>query len=103
MVHQLRIALIVLFLGATAIVGWGLLEAQDRIYQSNVPGIDPSNPLAQYGIESDEHRAYMDAKVRDSRWHALELETGVITITLVLWVVMPILSKTWNRDHDGEI
>jgi hypothetical protein len=103
MVHQLRIALIVLFLGATAIVGWNLLEAQDRIYQSNVPGIDPSNPLAQFGIESDEHRAYMDAKIRNARWHALELESGVITVILVLWVVMPIFSTVWSKQHAGEI
>lgn len=103
MVHQLRIALIVLFLGATAIVGWNLLEAQDRIYQSNVPGIDPSNPLAQFGIESDEHRAYMDAKIRNARWHALEMETGVITGTLMLWVVMPVFSGVWTKQHAGEI
>lgn len=103
MVHQLRIALMVLFLGATAIVGWNLLEAQDRIYQSNVPGIDPSNPLAQYGIESDEHRAYMEAKIRNARWHALSTETGVVTLTLVLWVVMPVFSSTWTKKHEGEI
>ena len=103
MVHQLRIALIVLFLGATAIVGWNLLAAQDRIYQSNVPGIDPSNPLAQFGIESDEHRAYMDAKIRNARWSALEMESGVITVILVLWVVMPVFSGVWTKQHAGEI
>lgn len=103
MVHQLRIALIVLFLGATAIVGWNLLEAQDRVYQSNVPGIDPSNPLAQYGLESQEHRAYVDAKLRNVRWHALEVETGIVTLFVVLWLVMPTMSSTWNKQHAGEI
>jgi len=103
MVHQLRIALIVLFLGATAIVAWNLFEAQDRIYQSNVPGIDPSNPLAQYGLESEEHKAYVDAKLRNARWHALEVETGVITVFAVLWLVMPTFSTTWNKQHAGEI
>jgi hypothetical protein len=103
MVHQLRLALLVLFLGATAIVGWQLLEAQDRIFQSNVPGIDPSNPLAQYGIESDEHHAYVAAKVRDARWHATEVETGVITICLVIWVTMPVFSASWTKKHEGEV
>lgn len=103
MVHQLRLAILVLFLGATAIVGWNLLEAQDRINQSNVPGIDPSNPLAQYGIESDEHHAYVQAKLRNARWHALEIETGVITIALVIWLALPVASSTWNRQHEGEV
>ncbi len=103
MVHQLRLALLVLFLGATAIVGWNLLEAQDRIFQSNVPGIDPSNPLAQYGIESDEHRAYVAAKVRDVRWNALQVETGIVTVALVLWLAMPVMSKSWAKEHEREI
>jgi len=103
MVHQLRLALLVLFLGATAIVGWSLLEAQDRIYQSNVPGIDPSNPLAQYGIESDEHRAYVDAKLRNARWHAVEVETGIVTISLFLWLTMPVFSRSWSKQHENEI
>ncbi|HVA28513.1 MAG TPA: hypothetical protein VNF68_10055 [Candidatus Baltobacteraceae bacterium] len=103
MVHQLRLALLVLFLGATAIVGWNLLEAQDRIFQSNVPGIDPSNPLAQYGIESDEHRAYVAAKVRDVRWNALQLETGIVTVALVIWLAMPVMSKSWTKEHEREI
>jgi hypothetical protein len=103
MVHQLRLALLVLFLGATAIVGWNLLEAQDRIYQSNVPGIDPSNPLAEYGIESEEHHAYVEARLRNARWHALEVETGVITVALVVWIAMPTFSRTWAKQHEGEI
>jgi len=103
MVHQLRLALLVLFLGTTSIVAWSLLEAQDRIYQSNVPGIDPSNPLAQYGIESDEHHAYVDAKLRNARWHALELETGIVTVALVLWLALPTISASWNKQHEGEI
>ena len=103
MVHQLRLALLVLFIGATAIVGWQLLEAQDRIYQSNVPGIDPSNPLAEYGIESEEHHAYVAARVRDVRWHALEVETGVITVALGIWVLMPVFSSQWSKQHSGEI
>jgi len=103
MVHQLRLALLVLFIGASAIVGWNLLAAQDRIYQSNVPGIDPSNPLAQFGIESEEHHAYVDAQLRNARWRALELETGVITVCLGIWVLMPIFSRSWSVQHDGEI
>ena len=103
MVHQLRLALLVLFLGATAIVGWNLLEAQDKIYQSNVPGIDPSNPLAQFGIESDEHKAYMAARVRDTRWNALKSETAIFSVALGIWVLMPVFSTAWNRKHEGEI
>jgi hypothetical protein len=103
MVHQLRIALIVFFLGASAVIGWNLLDAQDRIYQSNVPGIDPANPLAQYGIESEEHHAYVDAKLRNVRWRALEVETGLATICVVLWIVLPIFSGRWVKQHADEL
>ena len=40
---------------------------------------------------------------RDVRWHALEMETGVITFTLVIWVIMPVFSGVWNKQHAGEI
>lgn len=103
MVHQLRIALVVLFLGASAIVGWNLLEQQDRIHQSNIPGIDPGNPLAEYGIESAEHKAYVDAKLRNARWQAIEVETAIVTGTIVLWLVLPIFSREWTKKHSGEI
>jgi hypothetical protein len=103
LIHQLRIALIVIFLGASAVVGWGLLAEQDRIFQSNVPGIDPSNPLAQFGIESAEHRAYVDAKVRNARWRALEIETAIITVALGLWIVLPVFSKSWTQKHADEV
>jgi len=103
MVHQLRLALLVLFLGATALNGWNLLEAQDKIYQSNVPGIDPNNPLAEYGIESEEHKAYVNARLRNVRWNALETETAIITIALGIWVMMPVFSVTWNKRHQGEV
>ena len=93
MVHQLRIALLVLFLGATAIVAWNLMEQEDRIHQSNVPGIDPGNPLAEYGIESAEHKAYVDAKLRNVRWRALEVETGIFTGALVLWLIIPVFNR----------
>ncbi len=91
MVQNLRTALIDLFLGFSAIVAWNLLSEQDRLSQSNIPGVDPGNPLAQYGIESAEHQAYVSAKIRYTRYKALELETGVITLTVVLWVLLPIL------------
>lgn len=89
MAHQLRIALLALFLGATALVGWNYVAQRDRVYQSNVPGIDPGNPLAEYGIESAEHKAYVNAKIRNLRYQAIELETGVITVAVVLWLLLP--------------
>ncbi|HTX58725.1 MAG TPA: hypothetical protein VMH02_03535 [Verrucomicrobiae bacterium] len=95
----MRIALVVLFVGVSAMVAWDYVAQLDRAYQSNVPGIDPGNPLAQYGIESDEHKAYVAAKVRNIRYGAVLLETGVITGTIVLWLVMPIFSRDWVKTH----
>ncbi|MBV8490912.1 MAG: hypothetical protein JO199_10330 [Candidatus Eremiobacteraeota bacterium] len=92
MAHQLRIALLALFLGATAMVGWNFIAQRDRVYQSNVPGIDPGNPLAEFGIESAEHKAYVNAKIRNIEYQALQLETGVITITAFLWLLLPIFT-----------
>ena len=89
MAHQLRIALLALFLGATAMVGWNFIAQRDRIYQSNVPGIDPGNPLAEFGIESAEHKAYVSAKVRNLEYQTVMIETGVLTVTIFLWLLLP--------------
>ncbi len=102
MVHQLRVALIVLFLGFSGMIGFHLIAQQDRIYQSNVPGIDPENPLAQYGIESDEHKAYVAAKIRNVRFGAAEMEIGLITAALALWIVLPVFSRDWQKDNAGK-
>lgn len=99
MVHQLRIALVVLFLGVSAMIGWNYIAEVDRANQSNVPGIDPGNPLAQYGIESDEHKAYVAAKVRNVVYYTILMETGAVTVTVVLWIVMPIFSRDWVKSH----
>ena len=98
MVQHLRIALIVLFLGASAIVVSQVLEQQDRISQSNVPGVDPGNPLAQYGIESAEHQAYVSARIRNVRYRAVEMETGIITATIVLWVLIPVFTHRLPKE-----
>ena len=98
MAHQLRIALLALFLGATALVGWNYVAQRDRVYQSNVPGIDPGNPLAEYGIESAEHKAYVNAKIRNLRYQALELETGVVTVAVVLWLLLPAFTHEVGKD-----
>ena len=93
MAHQLRIALFALFIGATALVGWNYIAQRDRVFQSNVPGIDPGNPLAQFGIESAEHKAYVEAKLRNVEYEALELETIVITVTACLWFLIPVVAR----------
>ena len=93
MVRNLRLALLVLFLGASAIVGWNYIEQEDRAHQSNVPGVDPNNPLAQFGVESAEHQAYVDARVRNARYRAVEAETGIITIVVVLWLLAPLAER----------
>ncbi|MBV8246338.1 MAG: hypothetical protein JOZ38_10485 [Candidatus Eremiobacteraeota bacterium] len=92
MVQQLRIALVVLFLGASAIVGWNLMEQIGRIHSSNVPGVDPSNPLAEFGIESAEHQAYVAAKVHTVQIEAAEMETGILTVAIVLWILTPVIA-----------
>ncbi len=99
MIHQLRTALIVLFLGVTAMVAFNYVAQLDRAYQSDVPGIDPGNPLAQYGIESDEHKAYVAAKVRNIRYGTILMETGVVTATIVVWILLPIVSRDWLKRH----
>src|SRR5580692_8064915 len=99
MVHQLRIALIVLFVGLSFMVGLNYVAQLDRVQQSDVPGIDPGNPLAQFGLESDEHKAYVAAKVRNLRFSTIELEAGLITMTVVLWLVLPIFSRGWSKEH----
>jgi hypothetical protein len=91
--HQLRVALLALFIGATAMVGWNYVAQRDRAVQSNVPGIDPGNPLAEYGIESAEHKAYVDARIRNVRYEAVMLETGVITVTVFLWLLLPVVTR----------
>ena len=93
MVQHLRIALLVLFLGASAIVVWNLLAETDRISQSNVPGVDPGNPLAQYGIESNEHQAYVAAKIRNARYLAVQIESGSVTVANLLWVLIPDITR----------
>ena len=92
MVQQLRIALVVLFLGASAIVGWNLVEQIGRIHSSNVPGVDPSNPLAEFGIESAEHQAYVASKARIAQIQAAEMETGILTIAIVIWILAPVIA-----------
>jgi hypothetical protein len=103
MVHQLRIALIVLFLGLTGMVTLNYIAQLDRVQQSDVPGIDPGNPLAQFGLESDEHKAYVAAKVRNLRFYTIEMETGLITATVVLWLIMPVFSRGWAKAHADQI
>jgi hypothetical protein len=103
MVHQLRIALIVLFLGLSFMVGLNYVAQLDRVQQSDVPGIDPGNPLAQFGLESDEHKAYVAAKVRNLRFQTIEIETGLITVSVVLWLVLPIFSREWLKAHSGQV
>jgi len=90
--HQLRVALLALFIGATALVGFNYVAQRDRVNQSNVPGIDPGNPLAQFGIESAEHKAYVDARIRNVRYQAVMLETAALTITVFLWLLFPALT-----------
>lgn len=92
MAHQLRVALLALFIGATAMVGFNYVAQRDRVNQSNVPGIDPGNPLAEFGIESAEHKAYVAARIRNVRYEAVMLETGVVTITAFLWLLLPALT-----------
>ena len=92
MAHQLRVALLALFIGATALVGFNYVAQRDRVNQSNVPGIDPGNPLAQFGIESAEHKAYVDARIRNVRYQAVMLETAALTITVFLWLLLPALT-----------
>lgn len=92
MAHQLRVALLALFVGATAMVGFNYIAQRDRVNQSNVPGIDPGNPLAEFGIESAEHKAYVAARIRNVRYEAIMLETGVLTITVFLWLLLPALT-----------
>lgn len=92
MAHQLRAALLALFVGATAMVGFNYIAQRDRVNQSNVPGIDPGNPLAEFGIESAEHKAYVAARIRNVRYEAIMLETGVLTITVFLWLLLPALT-----------
>jgi len=99
MVHQLRMAVLVLFLGLTAMVVWNYVAQADRVSQSNVPGIDPGNPLAQYGIESDEHKAYVSAKMRNLQYEIVEIETGVVTGAVVLWILLPIFSREWLKTN----
>jgi hypothetical protein len=103
MVHQLRIALIVLFLGLSFMVGMNYVAQLDRVQQSDVPGIDPGNPLAQFGIESDEHKAYVAAKVRNLRFQIVEIEAGLITGCIVLWLVLPVFSRGWAKAHEDQI
>ena len=92
MAQQLRVALLALFLGATAMVGFNYVAQRDRVNQSNVPGIDPGNPLAQFGIESAEHKAYVAARIRNVQYQAVMLETGVLTVAIFLWLLMPIFA-----------
>jgi hypothetical protein len=87
--HQLRIALLALFIGTTAMVGWNYVAQRDRVFQSNVPGIDPGNPLAEFGIESAEHKAYVAAKIRNLQYQAIMIETGIVTVTIFLWLLLP--------------
>ena len=73
-------------------VGWNYIAQRDKVYQSNVPGIDPGNPLAQYGIESAEHKAYVLAKIRNLQYQSIMVETGVITVTVFLWLLLPVIT-----------
>jgi lipopolysaccharide export system protein LptC len=93
MVAQIRLALLVLLIGASAIVAWNYIEQTDRAHQSNVPGVDPNNPLAEYGVESAEHQAYVEARVRNARYRAIEAETAIITVVVVLGLLAPIVVK----------
>jgi len=90
--QQLRIALLALFIGATAMVGWNYIAQRDRVNQSNVPGIDPGNPLAEFGIESAEHKAYVAAKIRNLQYESVMVETGIVTITVFLWLLLPVFT-----------
>ncbi|HEY1975685.1 MAG TPA: hypothetical protein VGG89_04010 [Candidatus Baltobacteraceae bacterium] len=93
MTQQLRVALLALFLGATALVGFNYVAQRDRVNQSNVPGIDPGNPLAQFGIESAEHKAYVAARIRNVEYQTVMLETGVLTVMVFLWLLMPVFTR----------
>ena len=93
MAHQLRVALLVLFIGTTAMVGWNYIAQRDRVNQSNVPGIDPGNPLAEFGIESAEHKAYVAARIRNVQYQAVMLETATLTVTIFLWMLLPVFTR----------
>ena len=73
-------------------VGWNYVAQRDRAFQSNVPGIDPGNPLAQFGIESAEHKAYVAAKLRNIAYEAVMWETGIVTVTIFLWLLLPAIA-----------
>lgn len=98
MAHQLRVALLALFVGATVMVGFNYIAQRDRVNQSNVPGIDPGNPLAEFGIESAEHKAYVSARIRNVQYQAIMLETGALTITVFLWLLLPALTHEVKAD-----
>jgi hypothetical protein len=91
--HQLRVALLALFIGATALVAFHYVAQRDRVNQSNVPGIDPGNPLAEFGIESAEHKAYVAARIRNVQYEAVMLETATLTVTIFLWLLLPVLTR----------
>jgi hypothetical protein len=74
-------------------VGWNYVAQRDRVNQSNVPGIDPGNPLAEFGIESAEHKAYVAARIRNVQYQAIMLETGTITVTVFLWLLFPVFTR----------
>lgn len=90
MIAQIRLALLVLLIGASAIVAWNYVEQSDRAHQSNVPGVDPNNPLAEFGVESAEHMAYVEARVRNARYRAIEEETAIVTTVVVLGLLTPL-------------